>query len=74
MIEAKPVSKYSGYTKLLMYIDAKTFLVQKIEYFDRKHELLKVATFDQYKKFGTLYRIGRIDMKNVQNDKETILL
>ena len=71
---SKPLSKYSGYTKLISYIDAKTFLIQKIEYYDRKNELLKVSTFDAYKKYGSLYRIGKITMKNLQNDKSTILV
>jgi hypothetical protein len=48
-------------------------LIRKIEYYDRKGELLKVATFSEYKKFGNVYRIGKIVMKNVQNDKTTIL-
>ena len=74
IIESAPVSKYSGYTQLLLYIDAKSFLVQKIEYFDRKKELLKVATFEDYQNFKTVYRIGKITMKNVQNDKTTILV
>lgn len=71
---SKPVSKYSGYTKLVSYIDAKTFLIQKIEYYDRKKELLKVSTFGEYKKFGDVYRIGKITMNNLQNDKSTILV
>ncbi len=70
---AIPVSKYSGYTKLISYVDKNTFLVQKIEYYDRKHELLKVGTFDAYKKISGVYRIQGITMKNVQNDKTTIL-
>ena len=71
---SKPVSKNSGYTKLISYIDAKTFLIQKIEYYDRKNELLKVSTFEEYKKFGNVYRIGKITMKNVLNEKSTILV
>jgi hypothetical protein len=74
VVESKPKSKYSGYTKLISYIDPKTFLIQKIEYYDRKHELLKTALFSEYKKFDTLYRIGKIVMKNIQNDKTTILV
>ncbi len=69
-----PVSKYSGYTKLKTYIDKKTFLIQKIEYYDRKKQLLKTAIFENYKKFGDVYRIGKITMKNIQNDKSTILI
>lgn len=71
---SKPRSKYSGYTKLISYIDAKSFLVQKIEYFDRKNELYKVAYFEKYKKFGDVYRIGKIRMDNLQNQKSTVLL
>ncbi len=70
---AIPISKYSGYTKLVSYIDKDTFLVQKIEYFDRKHELLKVEVFDGYRKINGVYRIKGITMRNVQNDKTTIL-
>lgn len=71
---SKPVSKYSGYSKLLFYINTKTFLVQKVEYFDRKKELLKTSIFEDYKQFGNIYRIGKITMKNTQNGKTTILV
>ncbi len=72
--KATPISKYSGYTKLISWADKKTFLIKKIEYYDRKKELLKTAYFDEYKNFETVYRIGKITMKNIQNDKTTILI
>ncbi len=72
--ESKPVSKYSGYTKLLTWIDTKTFLIQKTEYYDRKKELLKTAVFEDYKQIKGVWRIGKITMSNVQNDKKTILV
>ncbi len=72
--ESKPVSKYSGYTKLITWVDAETFLIQKIEYYDRKKELLKRAVFSDYKKIKGSWRIGKIVMSNVQNDKKTILV
>ena len=74
VITSVPVSKYSGYTKLVSFIDADTFLAQKIEYYDRKKELLKIAKFEDYKNFGTVHRIGKITMKNIQNDKTTVLV
>ena len=73
-IVSKPISKSSGYTKLISFINASTFLVQKIEYYDRKKELLKVAVFEDYQNFGDVVRIGKITMSNVQNDKTTILV
>ena len=69
-----PVSKNSGYTKLISWIDKKTFLIQKIEYYDRKKELLKTAYFQEYKKYNGVYRMVKITMKNTQNDKTTILI
>jgi len=69
-----PVSKNSGYTKLVSYIDTKDFLVRKIEYFDRKKELFKRALFSNYKKISGVWRIGKIDMKNFDNDKQSILV
>ena len=74
IIVSTPTSKYSGYTKLISFIDSKTFLVQKIEYYDRKKELLKVAVFKDYQNFGNVIRIGQITMSNVQNDKTTVLV
>ncbi len=72
--ESKPVSKYSGYTKLITWMNRETFLILKVEYYDRKKKLLKTAYFEDYKNYGDVYRIGKITMKNVQNDKTTILV
>ena len=69
-----PISKYSGYTKLVSYVDKTTFLAQKMEYYDRKKELLKVAIFSDYKNLKGVWRIGKIKMSNLQNDKTTILV
>jgi len=72
--ESKPVSKYSGYTKLITWMNAETFLIHKVEYYDRKKKLLKTTFFEKYKNYGDVYRIGKITMKNIQNDKTTILV
>ena len=72
--ESVPTSKYTGYTKLITWMDKETFLVQKVEYYDRKRKLLKTSYFEDYKNFGGVYRIGKITMKNIQNDKTTILV
>jgi len=71
---AKPHSKYSGYTQIISYINPESFLVQRVEYFDRKKELYKVANFLEYKKFGPLYRAAKVEMKNLQNSKSTLLI
>ncbi len=69
-----PNDKNSGYTKQITWVDTKDFLIRKIDYYDRKKELLKTATFSDYKKIDGIWRVGKIDMKNHQNDKETVLI
>ena len=72
--ERIPKDRLSGYTKQITWVDKDTFLVQKVEYYDRKGALLKTATFSDYKKIDGIWRVGKIDMKNHQNDKETLLI
>lgn len=69
-----PNYKYSGYTKQVSYIDKKTFLTLKVDYYDRKKSLLKSASFSDYKLIKGIYRNGKIHMKNFSNSKESILL
>lgn len=70
--ERIPKDKYSGYTKQLVWVNKENFTVVKIEYFDRKSELLKVAMFENQKIKG-VWRTKKIQMKNLQSRKETIL-
>lgn len=72
--QSKPISKNSGYTKQVYLIDPETFLLNKMEYYDKKNELLKTAIYSGYKKIDNVWRIGKIEMLNHQNDKQTILI
>ncbi len=69
-----PNTKNSGYTKQIALVNAETFLTMQVDYYDRKHELLKTATFDDYNKIDGVWRIGKITMTNHQNDKKTTLI
>ncbi len=73
-VESKPVSKNSGYTKVVSYIDSKDFLVRKVEYYDRKKELFKRARFSDYQKISGVWRMGKIEMMNFDNNKKSILV
>ena len=68
-----PNETNSGYTKQIIWVDKANFLVQQIEYYDRKYELLKTAKFLDHKQLQGVWRVGRIEMKNHQNDKSTTL-
>jgi hypothetical protein len=68
-----PKDKNSGYSKQITYIDATTFLVSKIDYYDRKKELLKTSIFSEWLNINGIYLMGKIVMTNHQNRKQTIL-
>jgi outer membrane lipoprotein-sorting protein len=69
-----PKSKYSGYTKEVSWVDTKTFLIKQVDYYDKKHELLKSAFFQNYHKIKGVWRVGKMTMINYQNGKKTILI
>ena len=75
VIERTPKDK-SGYSKQIMWMVGKINNPSKIEYYDRRGELLKVATFEAYKKYvvgaKTIYRPGSIKMDNIQTKKKSI--
>lgn len=73
LLEQIPVSKRSGYSKQLLWIDKEYRQPLKIEYYDRKGELLKVALFNGYKKLKKWWRVHEIRMKNVQTRKSSII-
>ena len=65
----------SGYSKQILTIVKKINNPITIEYYDRKGELLKIATFENYKSFKVgskeIYRASSISMKNVQTKKKS---
>ena len=68
-----PLDAESGYSKLEELVDQAYKAPLVIEYFDRKGELLKTATFGGYEKHGSWYRAGTIVMVNHQTKKESHL-
>lgn len=75
VVERYPRYKYSGYTKQISWIDQKVFQVRKIEFYDRRGELLKILSFSGYKKYaGNVWRAHKLHMENVQTNKSTDLL
>ncbi|MEE2744828.1 MAG: outer membrane lipoprotein-sorting protein, partial [Bdellovibrionota bacterium] len=77
VMERIPRNKKSGYRKLKVWIIKKYSNPGKIEYYDRKNELLKIATFSSFKEFKigsrTLYRASKIHMVNVQTGKKSTI-
>jgi outer membrane lipoprotein-sorting protein len=72
VIENTPKGE-STYGKTIIWVDNKTNLVGKIEYFDKAGKPLKVSTFSEYKKFDNIFRAQKISVVNSQNKRGTVL-
>jgi len=75
VVERIPKSN-SGYTKMTMTIAEAYMNPIRVEYYDRKKELLKVAKFSNFKKYNIdgkkMWRSNKIEMDNVQTKKRSI--
>jgi len=76
VLERTP-KKRSGYSKVVSIISKSFNAPVKVEYFDRKGEILKVATIDGYKKYTAgskkFFRPESIQVENIQTKKRSIL-
>ncbi len=74
VVERYPAYKYSGYKRMIVWIDMKIYKPLKLEFYDRKNALLKTLTFHDYKPYlEKYYRPDRMEMKNHQTGKSTTL-
>lgn len=73
LLERVPVSAQSGYARHVLCLDREFLLPLHIDYYDRKNELLKASDFAGHSKIGGHWRIGQIDVHNVQTQKRTRL-
>lgn len=72
VVESYPVDKYSGYTRLINWIDKEGYRIQKIVFYDRKNTLLKTLLFKSYNQYLNKYwRADQMLAENHQNGKST---
>lgn len=75
VIERTPRYEHSGYTRQLAWVDQKVFQVRKVEFYDRRGDLLKTLVLDQYRQYqGGYWRPHRMAMVNHKTGKETDLV
>ena len=72
-LERIPVSTRSGYSKQIVWMAKDLMNPVRIEYYDRKGELLKVGVFKDYRQVNGFWRVHEIEMKNVQTLKSSLI-
>ena len=75
VLERKPLYEDSGYTRQLAWIDQTDHQIRKVEYYDRKDDLLKTQTFEDYRLYDDqFWRAQVFRIENHQTGKSTDLI
>ena len=75
VVERYPVDPRSGYTKQITWIDKDEYRTWKVDYYDRKSDLLKTLVFDDYNQYlDKFWRANSYFMENHQTGKSTKLV
>ena len=73
VMERVPTDKRSGYSKQVYWVDQEYRQATKIDFFDRKGEILKTFTFEGYTQYGKYWRPTKIEAVNHQTKKRSRL-
>lgn len=75
VVERQPRYEHSGYTRQIAWVDQSAYQVRRLEFYDRRDELLKVLTFEDYRQYKNKYwRPHKFSMVNQKTKKSTDLL
>ncbi len=64
--------KYSGYSKVLMYIEEERMLMWKVEFFDKQGQLQKVLTAHDLEQFGEQWKHNTAKMTHLLDGSTTV--
>ena len=75
VVERTPLYENSGYTRQVSWIDQDIFQIRKVEFYDRKGDLLKVLHLEDYREYlDGVWRTHTMKMVNAQTGKSTDLI
>lgn len=75
VVERTPRYENSGYTKQISWIDQDIYQIRKVEFYDRRGDLLKTLMLSDYRQYnGGIWRALRLSMTNHQTGKSTDLI
>ena len=74
VIERYPAYEHSGYTRQVVWVNKDKYVAEKIDFYDRKNDLLKTLVNSNYKQYLDQYwRADEMLMENHQTGKSTFL-
>lgn len=74
VVERYPAYEHSGYTRQLAWVNKDKYVAEKIEFYDRKNDLLKTLINSGYQQYlGQYWRASKMLMENHQTGKSTLL-
>ena len=75
VLERFPRYENSGYTRQLAWIDQTDYQIRKVEFYDRRGDLLKTLELKEYRQYENgVWRAHLLSMSNVQTNKSTDLI
>jgi len=75
VLERLPRYENSGYSKQMAWVDQDVFQIRKVEFYDRRGDLLKVLELGDYRQYDNgIWRAHKLSMENVQTNKQTDLV
>ena len=74
VLERTPRYENSGYTKQVAWVDQADYQIRKVEFYDRRGDLLKVLELLEYRNYEGIWRSHLMSMTNVQTNKQTDLV
>jgi len=74
LVERYPVDKKSGYKRQQVWFNKGNYRIEKIDYYDRKDQLIKTLTYSGYKSYkDKFWRADKMVMVNHRTGKETVI-
>ena len=74
VVERFPRYENSGYTRQIAWIDQEVFQIRKVEFYDRRGDLLKTLSLLNYREYNGIWRAQKLSMVNHQTGKSTDLV
>lgn len=74
VVERTPRYQNSGYTKQVSWIDRDVYQVRRVEFYDRRGDLLKTLNLTDYREYDGIWRSHKLSMVNHHTGKSTDLI